>query len=154
MWNCCFKSLCAVIFTYSSLSSTVVVLVHRPTSNWFSVLSLAYCGQTFVSCQFGRWPVECKCGLNLSFWFYEVKLSSFSHAYEPLTLSLCEMSVNNFCLFFFGCSSFFYWIQEVLNILGKPLFVYMNRKYFFPVCYLSFDFVVICFPIKKVLYLM
>lgn len=116
-----FQSLCIVIFTYNNLSSIVVVLVHSPTSSWLSVLFPAYCCQTFVSCKFGRWPVECKCSLNLSFWFYEVKLSNFSHAYEPFTLSLCEMSVNNFCLFFFG--SWSYWIQEAFRILGKQLFV-------------------------------
>ena len=50
--------------------------------------------------------MECKCSFNLSFWFYGVKLSSFSHAYEPFTLPLCEMSVCNLCPFFFGCLSF------------------------------------------------
>lgn len=116
MWNCCFKSFCIVIFTYNNLSSVVVVLVHSPTSSWLSVLFLAYCCQTFVSCKFDRWPVQCRCSLNLSFWFYKVKLGSFSHAYEPFTLSLCEMSVNNFRLFFFGCWSFL--------IEFKRLFIY------------------------------
>ena len=139
MWNCCFKSLCAVIFTYSSLSSMVVVLVHSPTSSWFSVLSLAYYCQTFVSCQFGRWPVECKCGLNLSFWFYEVKLSSFSHAYEPFTLSLCEMSVNNFCLFFFGCWSFFIEFKRFLIYYGNScLSIWITNIFFqFAICLLT-----------------
>lgn len=108
------------------MSSIVVILVYTSASNWLSAFLLTYCCQIFESLSFligGRWNVSAVLFVLLVLW------NNFSHAYDPFTLPLCEISVYSLCLFFLGFCSFSYWIPEALYILRS---LYMSCKYFFP----------------------
>lgn len=108
-WNCCSKNFAFVICIYIAFHSGLLFhithqgLVEMPC---FPTLLLAYCCYTirFLSIW---WQMVRKYNSDSSFWFYKVRLSSFSYAYEQFTF----LWLFNYRLYVFFLGSFFLFIK-------------------------------------------